>query len=205
MTPFAGPKVRTLDRRPSETTGQRPTARARLGRLLLPAAFLAGGVFIAACSSGSPSNASSANALISKGLAAVRSGQTAQALQDFSAAAAKNPTSPIPYYDLGVIYQQTLNQPAKAASSFNKALLADPTYKPALYDLAILDTPNNPIEAINLYNQILRLNPNDANVNFNDGLLLIAANQSDQGHALLKKAISINPALASRLPAGVTP
>jgi tetratricopeptide (TPR) repeat protein len=143
--------------------------------------------------------------LISQGLAAERSGQTSQAVQDFKAAAAKNPTSPIAYYDLGVIYQQTLNQPSKASSAFNKALLADSIYKPALYDLAILDTPSNPIEAINLYNQILKLNPNDANVNFNNGLLLIAANQPTQGHADLKKAIALNPALASRLPAGVTP
>jgi Tfp pilus assembly protein PilF len=160
----------------------------------------------AACSSGTPpSSSSSANSLISQGLTAQRSGQTNQAVQDFTSAATKNPTSPIAYYDLGVIYQQTLNQPTKAAAQFNKALLADPTYKPAMYDLAILDTASNPIEAINLYNQILKLNPNDANVNFNDGLLLIAANQPTQGHADLQKAIAINPALASRLPAGVTP
>jgi tetratricopeptide (TPR) repeat protein len=167
--------------------------------------LLAVGLLIAACGSPSSSNTSSANSLISQGLAAQKGGQTNQAVQDFNAAATKNPTSPIAYYDLGVIYQQTLNQPAKAAAEFNKALLADPAYKPAMYDLAILDTPSNPIEAINLYNQILKLNPNDANVNFNDGLLLIAANQPTQGHADLQKAIAINPALASRVPAGITP
>ena len=52
-------------------------------------------------------------------------------------------------------------------------------------------------------NQFGGMNANDANVNFNLGLLLIAQNQPGPGHADLKKAIQINPALASRVPAGI--
>ena len=178
----------------------------RSARMALLPALLAIGLFAAACSSGGgTSDSSSANSLISQGLSAQSHGQTQTAINDFNSAIAKNPATPIPYYDLGVIYQQTLNQPSRAAAEYNKALLAAPTYKPALYNLAILDTPNDPLTAINLYQQLLKLNPNDANVNFNLGLLLIAHNSPTEGQADLDKAISINPTLRSRVPAGITP
>lgn len=160
----------------------------------------------AACSKSGPSSpASSANALIAQGLNAESIGQTQQAVRDFQAAAAKDPTNHIAYYDLGVIYQQNLNEPSLAAAEYNKALLADPSYKPAMFNLAIVDTQSDPQGAISLYNKLLALNPNDANVNFNLGLLLIAQNQSTQGHTDLKKAILIDPSLAKRVPAGITP
>jgi hypothetical protein len=59
--------------------------------------------------------------------------------------------------------------------------------------------------AIFAYGQLLRLNPKDANAYFNRGLLSIGQNQSAAGHADLKKAIQISPALATRLPTGITP
>ena len=177
----------------------------KLPRFALTAALLAIGLLAAACSSGSPSTSSSANALITEGLNAQSHGQTQQAVEDFNAAIAKNPATPIPYYDLGVIYQENLNQPSQAAAAYNKALLADPTYKPALYNLAILDTQGDPLTAINLYQQLLKINPNDSNVLFNLGLLLIAHNSTAEGQADLSKAISISPDLAKRVPAGITP
>ena len=147
----------------------------------------------------------SANQLVQQGLQAQGVGKTTQALSDFQAAIAKDPTNTFAYYDLGVLYQQRLNQPALAATEYRKAILANPTYKPALFNLAIIETQTDPPGAIDLYNQLLRMNPNDANVNFNLGLLLIAQNQQVPGHADLKRAIQLNPALASRVPAGITP
>ena len=69
---------------------------------------------------------------------------------------------------------------------------------------ATVETATNPTLVIFEYNQLLRLNPNDANASFNLGLLLIAQNQSAVGHADLKKAIQTSPALAKRLPTGIT-
>jgi tetratricopeptide (TPR) repeat protein len=178
--------------------------RHRLSLYLFAPVFIAIGLLAAGCSSGNPPSAtSSANSLISQGLSAESHGQNQQAIRDFSAAVAKNPSTPIAYYDLGVIYQQQLNQPIQAANEFNKALLANPNYKPALYDLAILETSTNPTQAISLYQQLLKLNPNDPNVLFNLGLLLYAHNAVAQGQADLNKAISIDPSLKSRVPAGV--
>lgn len=179
--------------------------KRRLGRAAIPASLAAIALFAAACSSSPSTPSSEANSLISQGLAAESHNQVQQAVSDFNQAAAKNPSSAIPYYDLGVVYQEKLSEPAQAQSEYSKATLADSTYRPALFNLAILETASNPGNAINLYNQLLKLNPNDANVLFNLGLLLIAQNQAATGHADLKKAISLDPSLASRVPKGITP
>ena len=83
--------------------------------------------------------------------------------------------------------------------------MADPTYIPAMYNLATAQSSGDPQAAIDEYNKIIALSPNDANVLFNLGLLLIAQNQPLPGHADLKKAIAITPSLAQRVPAGITP
>jgi Tfp pilus assembly protein PilF len=162
---------------------------------------------IGSCSSSSSSSstpAQTANHLIQSALKAQSKGNRAQAVKDLQAAIAANPANAIAYYDLGVIYQQA-NDANDAIAQYHKALLANPNYKPALFNLAISYTTSDPGQAISLYNQLLALNPNDANVLFNLGLLLIANNQSTDGHADLKKAIALSPALASRVPSGITP
>ena len=74
-----------------------------------------------------------------------------------------------------------------------------------MFNLAIVDTPSQPQSAENLYNELILQNPKDANATFNLGLLLIAQNQRVPGHAALKRAIALDPALANRVPAGITP
>jgi tetratricopeptide (TPR) repeat protein len=118
---------------------------------------------------------------------------------------AADPTDAVPYYDLGVIYQLYLKQPSQAAAEYNKALLANSSYRPAIYNLAIIETTSNPQGAIALYQQLLTFNPNDSNVLFNLGLLLHAQGQPTQGQADVAKAVLINPALKSRVPTGITP
>jgi tetratricopeptide (TPR) repeat protein len=165
------------------------------------------GILVAACgNSGSPTTGrSSANTDVTQGLAAERSGQTQQAIKDFQSALTADPTDAVPYYDLGVIYQLYLKQPSQAASEYNKALLANSSYRPAIYNLAIIETASNPQGAIALYQQLLTFNPNDSNVLFNLGLLLHAQGQPTQGQADVSKAVLINPALKSRVPAGISP
>ena len=80
-----------------------------------------------------------------------------------------------------------------------------PRYRAAMFNLAIVDTPSQPQAAINLYNELVLQNPKDANSAFNLGLLLLADNQPVPGHTFLKRAVALEPALAKRLPAGVTP
>lgn len=145
-----------------------------------------------------------ANNLVEQGLHAASIGQTQTAIADFQAAISKDPANPLPYYDLGVIYQETLKNPTLAAEYYNKAILADPTDKPAIYNLAILETPRNPGEAINLYYQILKIDPKDADSLFNVGLLLVKNRATAAtGRTDLLKAIALDPSLRSRVPKNV--
>jgi tetratricopeptide (TPR) repeat protein len=190
---------------------ERPSRGAAIAGLIraiaIPVVLVSVVAVAAACGGGSNSNSprTSANASVSRGLRAESSGQPQQAISDFKAAVAVDPADPIAYYDLGVMYQQYVKDPTQAATYYNRAILADSSYRPALYNLAILESPSNPQGAISLYNQLLKINPNDSNVLFNLGLLLINQGQQAQGQSDVNKAVAINPALKSRVPAGVTP
>jgi Flp pilus assembly protein TadD len=181
----------------------RRRALRRSGALLVPA-VLAVAILAGACNS-TPSATTTSDSSITAGLKAENAGQAQQALKDFNAAAAKNPTSAVPYYDLGVVYQEQLKNLTQAAVEYNKALLADPNYKSAMFNLATIETTTSPLDAITLYQKLLKLNPNDANSLFNLGLLLYSNGQMAQGQVDLTKAISLDPGLKSRLPSGVTP
>jgi tetratricopeptide (TPR) repeat protein len=203
MTPRTAMAVGTSSVPQPEAT-ERSTQRRHITRLLILPAMLALALLAVACdNSSSPSSTASSD--ITQGLKAESAGQNQQAAKDFIAATTANPADAVAYYDLGAVYQEQLNNTAAAIAAYNKALLADPKYKPAMFNLATLESSSDPQAAIGLYNKILALNPNDANSNFNLGLLLIAQNQATEGHAALQKAISINPALAKRVPAGITP
>ncbi len=166
-------------------------------------------VSLAACGSSKKSASTAtttttpADGLIQAGITAENKGNTAGALADYQKAIKANPLSKIAYYDLGVIYQQE-NDVADASTNYQKAILIDPTYKSALFNLAILDTKADPTMAVSLYDKLLGLNANDTNVLFNLGLLLRQTGNATQGNAYLAKAIRLDPALASRLPATST-
>lgn len=187
--------------------------RPQVGRRIAASlgVLLAVGIGAAACGSNSSDSTTTtlsaveqSNTLVEQGLHAASIGQVQQAVADFKAAISRNPVNAVPYYDLGVIYQQRLNQPALAAEYYNKALLANPTDTAALYNLAILDTSTDPQEAINLYYRILKVDPNDADTLFNVGLLLVKTKATAAtGRADLRKAIKLDPSLASRVPKNV--
>ena len=181
--------------------------KVRKGRI--PGAGAVGGVaavlILASCGGGGGGKASGSNStatLLQAGLTAQASGDSAQAITDYNDVVAKDPSNKFAYYDLGVIYQQR-NDIANATKEYRRALVIDPGYKPALYNLAIIETNTNPLGAIALYQQLLQLNANDVNVNFNLGLLLYDQGQHAQGDTYLNKAIKLDPALRSRVPATV--
>jgi tetratricopeptide (TPR) repeat protein len=179
-------------------------ATARKVRLFLALALPGLAIVSASCGNG-PTAAGQASSLVSEGVRAEATGHSQKALHDFRSAAAVDRSDAVPYYEIGVLYQRTLHDSALAATAYKRALSLDPTYRSAMFDLAIVDTPSAPQDALNLYNELLLRNPNDANVNFNLGLLLIVLKQPVPGHEALKKAVALDPALARRLPAGITP
>jgi tetratricopeptide (TPR) repeat protein len=164
------------------------------------------GSFAAACSSsgsGSTGAAQSANTLVQEGLAAGRAGNTNQAFSDYKAAAAKDPNNLYAHYDLGYIYQ-VRGDTADAATEYQRALLINPKFGTALYNLGVLKAPTDPASAIEYYMQDLKVEPNNASANFNLGVLLIKQGQTAQGNIYLANGLRLNPALSADVPPGIT-
>jgi tetratricopeptide (TPR) repeat protein len=142
-------------------------------------------------------------------VAALSAGKTSQAKADFNAVIAGDPSDKylnnnIAYYDLGVI-AQTHGDNAVAETDYKGAILLDPHYVAADYNLAILEAATDPQGAITLYRQVLVLSPSDVNAIYNLGLLLIQGGQTAEGEQYLNQAIKIDPSLIKKVPAGVTP
>lgn len=189
---------------PGATLSRDRRATTHKARLFLALALPALALVAASCGNG-PSASAQASSLVSQGVRAEATGHSQRALHYFHSAAAVDRSDAVPFYEIGVLYQRSLHDSARAATAYKRALSLDPTYRSAMFDLAIVDTPTAPQDALNLYNELLLRNPNDADVNFNLGLLLIVLKQPVPGHAALKRAVTLNPALARRLPAGITP
>jgi tetratricopeptide (TPR) repeat protein len=158
---------------------------------------------LAACTNGGTSG-STANQLVTQGLAAEQGGNLNQAFSDYQAAVTKDPNNKYAHYDLGYIYQQR-NDTQDATTEYDKVLQLDPTFTRAIYNLAVLEAPTDPSGAIALYKQDLQLDSTNASANFNLGVLLVKEGQVPQGQSYIQIALRLNPALASDLPPGVTP
>ena len=186
------------------STDVRPRLRP-VGAVLIAVALALGS---AACSSGkkdATSSSSSASGspidqILEDGLKAQGQGQLDVARQKYLEVTQKDPTNKIAFYDLGVVYQQ-LNSLGEARAAYEKAIAIDAKYSPALFNLAVLETPVNMARAEELYRKLLEINGNDANVHFNLGLLLKLEGKGEDGDREIQAAVAIDPSLASRIPA----
>lgn len=117
-----------------------------------------------------------------------------------------DPLNSYAYYDLGLIYQDA-SDTTDATTAYEKALLIQPDYQPAIFNLASIETLTAPQAAIALYQQLQKL-PNlshaDA-VAFNLGLLLLENGQTAEGYSQLAYAVRLTPALQKRIPAKYLP
>lgn len=178
----------------------------RLGRLARSLAFplvIFGLLVTAACgvaAQAAKSPAQQANDLVNAGIRAQAAGNTAQAADDYHKALSLDPRNKFAYFDLGVI-DQTAGRNATAELEYRTAIQYDPNFVGALYNLAVLRTDTAATEAIDLYRKVIAIEPTYAAAHLNLGFLLIAANQKPQGKAELDRAVTLDPAYASRIPA----
>jgi tetratricopeptide (TPR) repeat protein len=185
--------------------------RRSLSRLTAAAILLVVG--LAACGSsgaksGSPSTtvtgAAAVPALLDKALKEHVAGKLDDAVRDYNAVVAADPTNKFGHYNLGLIHQDR-KQTAAAEREYRLALNTDPKYVPALYNLAILVSNDGDTSgAIVLYRKAIAADARDANAHFNLGLLLIKEGQREQGQLEVAAAIKIDPNLAKRPTAGQT-
>ena len=183
-------------------------SRRRPGRFAAGVAVLLVGLVAAACGSDSAGSSTSTTVkatpavqLFNAGLTAQTENNPAQAVSDFTASLALDSSSVYAEYDLGIA-QTSLGHTSAAVAAYRKAIALGPTFKPAFFNLADLLTPSEPATAIKLFKQLEKIDPKDANVEFNLGLLLEVHGQLAAGEAQLKAALIANPVLKSRVPKG---
>ncbi len=151
----------------------------------------------------------SPNQLLNAGVAALKAGDIVSAKADFNAVirtdeSDKYLNNNIAYYDLGVI-AQTQGKKSEAETDYKSAIVLDPNYPAAEYNLAIEESANEPQDAIALYRKVIATNPTDVNAIYNLGLLLYQTGQKTEGEALLTQALQMAPSLAKKVPTGVSP
>lgn len=158
-------------------------------------------VVLAACGS-TPSASLSAAQDISAGIASQGAGEYSAAANYYEKALALQPKSAVALYNLGDV-EQLENLDAAAKTHYLAALAVDPNFISALYNLATLEASSSPVEAEALYEQVIKLSPNDASAHFNLGYVLISLGQRKAGLSEINRGIKLNPALASRVGKGV--
>ncbi len=171
--------------------------------LKLAAALSAVMMMLTGCSSETP--VAEPSALMSEATAAQGAGDNATAkakleLLVANADVVKDQTLVVTaYFNLGVL-AQAANESDKAIENYKRALVIDPSYAPALFNIAVASTPINPVAAMTYYGIILSKNPTDANSLYNLGLLKWNNDEKGTAKKLLKAAIAESPDLEKKLP-----
>jgi tetratricopeptide (TPR) repeat protein len=152
-------------------------------------------VCFAAC--GSPQTAAS---LVSEGLKAQLAGDDSTAESTYQQAIKLDANNAIAHYDLGTIYDRQGNK-AQAIAQYTATLVIQPTFTDARFNLAVDTANSEPTSAANLYLQVLTQQPSFAAAWLNLGFILQSEGKTAQAETDWVKAVSLEPALASRLPA----
>jgi tetratricopeptide (TPR) repeat protein len=156
-------------------------------------------VGIAACGSSHATPAEAATTLVTQGLKAQLSGDLATAASDYQQAIQLDGSNMVAHYDLGTVYDQQRSS-ERAVSEYQAALVIDPTFPDALFNLAVDTAGTNPQSAAVLYSKVVSLQPSFAAAWLNLGFALMTQGAGVEAKADWAKAIALDPTLASRLP-----
>jgi tetratricopeptide (TPR) repeat protein len=165
-------------------------SRRSLGALGLCALVIG----IAAC--GSPPTATS---LVAQGLRAQLSGNVSTAEDEYQQAIKIDRNNVIAHYDLGTVYDKQGNA-AGAVAEYRAALLVDPTFTDALFNLAVDTAGSDPATAAQLYFKVVSLQPAFAAAWLNLGFILQGDGKLAEARADWARAVALDPSLAARVP-----
>ncbi len=169
-----------------------------VGKRVLAFAFGPVLIGVAACGT-QQTPAQTATNLVTQGLKAQLSGDLATAARDYQQAIQADANNTVSHYDLGTIYDQQ-GDIAKAVVQYRAALVINPAFTDAVFNLAVDMTRSAPSTAEQLYSKVIAQQPAFAAAWLNLGFLLQGQGETAQAKADLAKAIALDPALASRIP-----
>jgi Tfp pilus assembly protein PilF len=151
--------------------------------------------------SGSPAKSNASfDALIGGGTRLLDRGNETAAARVFEQAIAKNPKSPVGYYDLGVVYGR-LGQRRESLTQYARALHENENYVPALYNYGVAFVSSQPPLAIYFFRRVLALQPDSPTALLNLGLLVSTGSRRRVGALrLMKRAVLLQPSLEASIP-----
>jgi tetratricopeptide (TPR) repeat protein len=158
---------------------------------------------LAACGAQS-TPAERASNLVTQGLKAQLSGDSATAESDYTQAIQLDANNKYAHYDIGTIYDTQGNKP-QAIQEYRTTLHIDPSFTDALFNLAVDTATADPPGAEQLYRQVITLQPNWAGAWLNLGFVLMGEGKTDEAKADWAKAVALDPTMASRIPSGSSP
>jgi tetratricopeptide (TPR) repeat protein len=177
----------------SEAVLRRPSAAALLALLAAVAVLGAG------CGSGSGTSTSgdsaSVKALLGEGIAQANSHKLAQASTTFEDVLRLSPNNTYALYDLGVIDQKR-HDAAGALSYYGRALRADGSYTPAMYNKAILLEAGNHGAALALYKRIVKLDPNASTAYLRMAFIYAKQGKRTLAREARASAVALDPSLS---------
>lgn len=116
-----------------------------------------------------------------------------EALNSLNEVLKRNKTNPKAYYLKGMVYKEG-GDTSLAISSFLTATEQDPQYANAFEQLGLIYAAKHDKRAIDFYNNVLKVNPNNSQTRYNIGYFY-------QQHGELDKAIEVYSELATKDPA----
>jgi tetratricopeptide (TPR) repeat protein len=149
---------------------------------------------VAAC--GSPPTATS---LVAQGLRAQLSGNVSTAEDEYQQAIKLDGNNVIAHYDLGTVYDKQ-GDTTQAVVEYKAALVIDPTFTDALFNLGVDTAGSDPAGAAQLYFKVVSLQPAFAAAWLNLGFILRGEGKAAEAQADWARAVALDPSLASRVP-----
>jgi len=140
--------------------------------------------------------------LVTQGLKAQLAGNLSTARAEYRQAIQLDGNSIVAHYDLGTLYDQLGDKPL-AIAEYRAALVVQPNFTDALFNLAVDTASSDPVIAQQLYLKVLSLQPTFAAAWLNVGFILESEGSGDEARADWAKAVVLAPSLASRVPTPV--
>jgi tetratricopeptide (TPR) repeat protein len=143
--------------------------------------------------------ASDANMLLRKGIDCGERGDFAGAQRAFRSVVALDQKNKLAWYNLGII-AGTGVRTAEAVADYDRAIRADPSYTPALYNEAVLIETAHPMKAIALYRRIVATNPRASTAYLHLGRTLARQKDNAAARDAFAHAIAVDPTLLDYVP-----